>query len=203
MTSIADTFDRADSDTLGTLSDGSGSWAEVSGDNDISGNALISGAAGTNHSRADVDLSSDAHYSQVDIVSWSGSSSGGPLTRFSSSANTCYQFRVRRDASNYRLFKYVSGTATQIGSTVSETLPSLPFTARLSSSSGNVHTCEINGVTKLSQTDSSITGNTRAGVMTFDVGGAVTLDNFSAADITAATASLVYFQPAILPLLVR
>lgn len=197
MTSIADNFNRANSDTLGTLSDGSGSWTEVAGDNDIVSNTCAGGAAGSNYSRADVDLASAAHYAQIDVVSWTGSSAGqaaGICTRYSSSADTCYVFYIRRDTSNYRLFKRVAGSLTQIGSTVTEALPSLPFTVKLSSSSGDVHTCAVNGTTKLSPSDSSITGNTRTGLFTGNVSTDVTsLDAFSAADLAAGTAVPVFY----------
>jgi len=185
MTAILDNFNRANSDTLGTSSDGLFTWSEVLGDNDIaSSTTLQSGAEGNNRSRIG-PLSSTNHYAQVDVVAMPAAAglTAAVCTRFDASSDTCYMFLVRQDTNNYRFYKVVAGTLTQIGSTVTEAIPSVPFTIRLESN-GTTHTCYVNGVAKITQTDSSLTTGTHVGVNTGRVlTNNVAIDNFIACDL--------------------
>lgn len=124
----------------------------------------------------------------------------GPSGRMSTSADTYYAFlqlQVFGGGTGFdeaRLYKWVAGTQTQIGSAVSNNLAdSTPaqFELRMS---GTTIKGFINGVEKISITDSDISGAGKAGIVCVDtrvtgVSDRLRLENWSAVDATAA------FQP--------
>src|SRR3990167_1358332 len=118
-TTIMESFNTADSDTLGPDL----SWTELEGDTDVVSNqASITGSAFCT-ARADSDLSSVDHYSQVDVVTQTNASSpetdSGVMTRKDSSATLTYYTALHYYDSNGSLQgdyiqKRVSGTVTNL-----------------------------------------------------------------------------------------
>lgn len=155
--SYSDDFNRADNDSLGSP------WTEVNGDIDISSQTVIA-TSSLSTARYDADLDSDGHYAELDVVSMSGTQAGGPMVRFSSSANSGVVFYIRSDTNQYRVFRVTNGSLTQLGSTTSEATPSQPFTARLTIDTDDNITASINGVAKVSTSDATWAGNTRGGM---------------------------------------
>lgn len=194
MTTISDDFNRANSDSLGSSSEG-WSWTEVAGDSDIAGNTLASGADGTHYARAETDLSTDDHYVEANCtqIGTSSGSAVGLVARYSSSANTGIVGYIRYDASQYRLFRMTAGSFTQIGSTTSEALPSVPFTARLTVD-GTAIALSINSVDKVTTTSSHAVGNIRAGLVTGQVSSQQNRwDDFVAADLGGGGGIAVFY----------
>lgn len=141
--------------------------------------------SGTALVRADSDLSGDDHYAQLDVTGWSNGSNvrTGTIVRKDSSATLTY-YHGRSSDTTAQLFKFVSGSATQLGSnvTVSET----PAFAVKTESDGSTIKCYTSGTERISQTDTAITGNVRTGIRDFHaVTEAVAVDNFEAADLAA------------------
>lgn len=204
MATITESFNKADSTTLGPDL----TWTEISGDCQVVSNRARGVNTGTgNAARADSDLASTNHYVQAAmyIALSSGHGCGIIVRKDSSATMTFYMLWIDSDGSVYRstFYKSVAGTLTAIGST--STLAG--FT------SGDVIKLEVSGTTLTgyrngssfgSQSDSAISSGTRCGFRCYgnlSVANAE-IDSFEAGDL-AATASLVYFQPAIAPLLVR
>ena len=183
-TTITDNFNRADSDTLGTSSEG-WSWTEVAGDTDIVTNAAAAGGAGAgNRSRADSDLSTSNHYSQGDCSSVSGAASLGTSTRFAAAASTFYMGIHANDTTDtYRIFKDISGTLTKL-SGVNTTAPGAGAILDKMSSDGSTQEFTSGGTVRNTITDTSITGNLRGGL--WEGPSPHTIDNFEAADLIAA-----------------
>ncbi len=169
QTSYTDDFNRSDASSLGA------GWSSylASAEYGISGNKCIGGKAATwgssviESARYDSDVSSADHWTQATITSYdvSGSDSWlGAMSRFSSSAHTGYFWAhvSRSYALSNRLSKVVSGTETTLS------------TPNMTNASGDVVQCRCsgstisgrtNGVEKASVTDTSITGNTRGGLV--------------------------------------
>lgn len=180
-TTITDDFNRANSATLGSSAEG-WSWSEQGGGNwDIDTNAAEPQAADS-VARADADLSSADHAVQASVTAQVATSNPGVLARFSASVgNTYYMWRDSNDGNVLQLFKRVTGTFTQIGLNVSET-PSPTFTLRLTVSGSSLDGL-LDGVSKRTATDTSITANVRTGLRDNVLGTKV--DNFLAEDLAA------------------
>lgn len=189
-TTITESFDTADSDTLGPDL----SWSELAGDFDIVGNRARSGAAsGTHLAQATSDLSSSDHYAQFAVYPVASSLDCAPAARCQSGP-TAYIAIVRDvDLSNdARLFKLLTGTFTQLGTTVSH-----------SSSDGDVVQCKadgssithiVNGSTVIGPvSDTGISSGLRCGIWAFEAGRG-DIDNFEAADLAAPPAGIKYTQ---------
>jgi hypothetical protein len=180
-TSISETFDQADSTTIGPLL----SWTKVAGSWRTVSNKVGAIAGGWNVLRADSDLSSADHYSQATITN-AAIQYAGPACRIpSSGAVTMYQCST--DFSIY-IFKLVSGSQTNLGS-ASQAL-TLNDVYKIEAN-GSTIKAYVNGTQKVSVTDTSITGNVRCGLGQFGTGDS-TLDTFTAADLAAA--GIVYTQ---------
>lgn len=185
-TTLTDDFTRADQTGLGTAA-GGWSWTTVAGAaNIVSNQASIPSSAALYSVRAESDLSSADHYAQVDIVTIGVVTHSGGATRFAGAATTYYQAVYFKGDGKYYVSKVVTGTETHLGTAVAITT-SLP----------EAYKCEINGSTlkgyqagveRRSETDTSITANTRTGIAGYRESGA-TLDNWSAADLAAAAAT--------------
>lgn len=179
-TTITESFNKADSDTLGPDL----TWTEVSGDWDVVSNAaelITTGSEKT--ARAESDLSSDDHYGQVVYLNEASSNeaTGGACARFASAAETCYLHRAYRD--NVFLQKIVGGTYTTLANAVETQAANDVLKVECDGSAIKGY---LNAVEKLSVTDSSITGNTRCGIVGYSDGVAEPrLDSFEAADLAA------------------
>ena len=174
-TSYSESFNTADSDTLGPDL----TWSEVIGDVDVVSNRASTSTTGFAEARAQHDVSSADHYAQVQIYQTSTSVGdnhlAAPCARFASSARTFYSFAWFYNG--LFLYKTVAGSYTIIGS-VSETPAALPATWRVDCSGSTIRGLQ-NGTQKVSVTDTSITGNTRGGLWMFRASGVqVVVDDF-------------------------
>jgi hypothetical protein len=188
-TTITDDFNRADADALGASSEG-WSWTEVLGDIDIVSNAASSvGVIQDNFARAEVDLSSDDHKSKIAVVV-AGNRNREVYARFAAAAVTFYRAIHRNESTNtIRLFKQVAGTLTQIGTSINETPAATP-TLEIECD-GSTIIFRVNSVDRITETDTSITGNLRTGFGNSGTQQQVSLDNFEAADLLAGGLDLV------------
>jgi hypothetical protein len=207
-TTYTDDFDRANAATLGA------SWSKIqsSGTQELgidTNNCRLPNSGNTSAltsvvHRYDSDLSSTDHESgcswgndNFNIVA--GSHTVGPICRKDSTATlTFYAMRLARTASggvytanDAQLFKFVSGTATQLGSDVSVT-PSLPDPLKIYASGSTIKSY-YDGVERHSQTDSAISSGLRCGLRLV-VGNGVAWrgDDWNAADLAAS--GILYTQ---------
>ena len=129
MTTLNESFDKADSDTLGPDL----SWTELSGDQDVVSNAWQAQPFSTQVlGRADSDLASTDHYAEIVIsactaVDTSGHGAGPVCRKDSTATNTYYIGRLLRTTTSggtnqVQLYKRVAGTFTQLGSSVTVTV---------------------------------------------------------------------------------
>lgn len=136
-------------------------WTETSGDLEVRGGRL--GEVGENNyaeARLEADLSSADHYSQCAVYDLTGGLDEARVsTRFDSGARTHYGY-TREDAARI-LIKRVAGTPT----TLTSAAASLPSDGTLikNDASGSTISAYDAGVSVLSLTDTSITGNLRCG----------------------------------------
>lgn len=203
-TTILDSFNRADAATLGTASGGF-SWTSVQQNSQgeshaISSNQCVSQPIVDFHEsdRADTDLSSDDHYSQVSVVALpqpvSNAIVAGSVARFSGDvAAGTDQYWARLllySTGNQRadIAKYVDGVETEILADQVVTF-SLPDTMK-AQADGTTISGQFNGSEFGSVSDSDITGILRTGIHTFNRDGDATYDNFEAADLAINKAVL-------------
>jgi len=192
-TTLTDTFNRSDSNSLGTASGGF-SWASVSGDWDISSNTAIVGTANSGSSaRADSDFASDGHYCQFDLTTLTAGNLliVATCVRFSSSADTHYNYRAMRNDEAYTdlLRKTIAGTPTTVAGASALTLGTLPKVMYVEFTEADAYTCKYDGSSRFTGTDTSITGNTRAGLLGYDfVLEGIAVDNFEAGDWASGSA---------------
>lgn len=179
-TTHTENFNQTDSTTVGPNL----SWTEGFGPADWStiSNQLDCGVDGTfadNYIRAEADVSSADHYSEIIIAS--RNLAGGICNRFSSSASTFYVAWSNNDGNVY-FSKVVTGTRTNLTSVAQAY--SAPDTIRVSSS-GSAHSVIYNGSTIINaHSDSSISTGTRGGVWAQNTGGGSMLfDDFVVSDL--------------------
>lgn len=203
MTAIAESFNTADSSTLGPDL----TWTKIgSGASIVSNRCRFANGGGT-VVRADTDLSGTDQSSEVKAF-FSGTSANaglGPLCRKDSSSTlTFYLFWITWSTTYLAtMYKVVNGTFTGLGTTSVPVTFSSGDTLKLTVN-GTTLTGYINGTEIMSRTDSAITTGLRTGARGYDSASqAPEIDDFAAADLSAAATSFIYFQPAIAPLLVR
>lgn len=183
-TTITESFTRADSTSV---MGNDLSWTQVAGSWGTSSNKGYKVATNgvTQAARADSDLSSADHYVQCVIANGTNATGHGPACRFSSSANTYY---TTLNFTNLQyLIKIVSGSQTNLTSTSHTYANGETLKVEINGSSLNGY---ANGTQYPSTTDTSITGNTRGGVVSYGING--TVDDFQAADLAAS--GIVYTQ---------
>ncbi len=192
-TDLGDTFVEAGDTTLashtatgpnsgfGWTRTGGATTAEVEASTDTLKGAV---SADNERYRADSDLSSDDMSAKFDVVTEDDTTNNlGPTVRHNSSADSMYTVLHRQTASNtYRLFKWTTGTPSQIGSTVNATPPSATYELDLQVD-GSSLTAFVDSVSKVSGTDSSFTGQVRAGLLI--AGDKWRIDNWVAMDLAA------------------
>ena len=185
MTTITESFNQTDSTTLGPDL----SWTELSGTWETKSNAVAK-TVGTNQydrARADSDLASSDHYSQVVMAFPVGGTYHGPACRMASdTANTFYGLvSSNSDPISPYLIKFVAGSQTNLSS------------GSTAVSAGQVHKVEANGtaikgyfdgIETNGVTDSSIPGNVRCGFCSASAQNGGLMDSFQAADLAAPPA---------------
>ena len=191
-TTLSDDFTRADADAMGSSSEG-WSWTEVLSDIDIVSNAAKNGASAAASARAESDLSSANHYCQATCtIVTSTNAYVRVAVRFAAAADTMYVGGHRDNATDeYEISKVVAGAVTQLFVAGTGTGDG-PFVDKLTAS-GSALTLDVDGVQKISNTDTSITTGTRCGIRTGNPGGAnrAVWDNWSAADLGPTAAQIM------------
>jgi len=198
-TSITESFNKADSSTLGPDQ----TWTEYAGVSagdkfTIVSNQVRSTSTGGDNptARAESDLSSADHYAQVDVTNLGSGTENrqcGSATRFHPTANTCYVARaIRATVNALRILKMTAGVGTDLTSAgISMTVP---FSVKCEANGSTLKGYRA-GVEVVSTTDTSITGNLRCGIWAFSNAlgtGFAELDNFSASDLAAS--GILYTQ---------
>lgn len=174
-TSISETFNQADSTAIGPLL----SWTKVSGGWRTVSSMVGTTTGGWNILRADTDLSSADHYSQAKITSLA--QYAGPACRIpASGALTMYQCST--DFVIY-IFKLVAGVQTNLANTTQAIV--VNDTYKIEANGSNIK-AYVNGVQKVSVTDTGVSGNVRCGLAQYGASDS-SLDDFTAADLAAAT----------------
>jgi hypothetical protein len=163
-------------------------WTETSGDHfhNLASKAESLGTGFTQiDARAESDLSGADHYVQAVITSFATNNYPGVAARFSASARTyyCNDRDVGGDPTYWYLRKSVAGTPTTLATSTS-TAPTSGSTMKLSVNGSSLDSLE-NGASRLTVTDTAITGNTRCGIMGFPFVTADTWDDWEAADLAA------------------
>lgn len=172
MASFSDDFNRADSSDLGAA------WIEVSGEWSIASNRLSPGAAGgTIILRAADAMASSDNFAQV-AIAVTASASQGVWCRGNSNISQGYLWR--NDGSTWNLFAVVGGSFTSIGSYAAAAAPG--DVAKVQAV-GSTIKGYVNGVERVSVTDTSVTTGTSVGIRSESVG-ALRYDDFAAGDVT-------------------
>jgi hypothetical protein len=195
-TSIAEDWNCSDSADLTcdlTWTETSGTeWAITSNQVSVSG---LTGVQ-TKAARADSTLAGDDHWAQVELVAATADNSGtvrcGPLARKANNATaTFYLFvanHVNSAFTQYETAKRVSGTLTSLATDATDPVAGETMRVYIDGSSLSGY---VNGVLRVGPTtDTDITANTYTGIAYSSnnvTTQSCTLDNFSAADITAET----------------
>jgi hypothetical protein len=100
---------------------------------------------------ADYDVACD-----VLLISATTTNGAGPAGRMDAAANTCYFARYNSNTGGWELFKLVAGVATQLGSTVTQSLTLAQRYRATLSLRGTTISLAVDGVTIISVTDSAI-----------------------------------------------
>jgi hypothetical protein len=145
-------------------------------------------------SREEDDLSTDDMRVYLDVFSIGDFRAGGPLGRYASAAETYYAYS--RDVSNtasHELFSRVTGgTPTQLAAINNDYPdPATPYELRLIIDGSDLEGLEAS-VSKVTVTDTGITGNTRGGVYSDDAvsNTGIQIANFTMEDISAGPAEV-------------
>lgn len=186
-TSISESFNTGDSDTLGPDL----SWTELVGDIDIVSNAASGTGDGT-CARADSTLATADHFAQADVSVTGGDLTAdqvGVMTRKDNSATITYYAGLADYVNgSARINKYVSGSLSGLSNDAATTSGTIVLKMTAVGTSLEVF---YGGVSKSSITDSAIGGNTYVGITTRTINSTAIWDAFEAADIAAAGSSIV------------
>lgn len=176
MATYSDDFNRPDSTDLGP------NWTEHDDNWSIDTNQLRPGSSTTGVALYGSPMDTTDHYSEI-VISVVGGTSMGVVAR--SDSNSLNFYVMRANGSNWTIFSNVGGTFTSLGSyTASVTDGDV---ARIQCVGSTIKGF-INGVERISVTDTSITSGLYAGVRG-DVTNVGRYDNFLASDVGAAPAS--------------
>jgi hypothetical protein len=173
VTSFADDFNRANSTDLGA------GWVEVSGDWSIVSNQLSPGAAGgTIILRAAGAMAGNDNFAQVTIAATTAASQG---VWCRGNSNISQGYLLRNNGTSWDLFSVVGGSFTVIGT---YTAAAAPGDVAKVQAVGTTIKGIVNGVERISVTNSAVTTGTSVGIRS-DSAGALKYDDFSAGDVTA------------------
>lgn len=155
-TLVSDNFDRADSDTFGT------DWTEQKGDWDIVSNkgshVTDSGTGGEDVAIFNTALGAnpDADYEVEAIVRLTSTGGLGVYARWTDDSNHYFNY-LNTVSQNFQMYKKVSGTYTQLGSTYSAGQSTdTDYTIKLSAIGSALKSYQ-DGVERISATDTAIT----------------------------------------------
>ena len=176
-TVITENFNQPDSTTLGPNL----SWTEIFNDwNTISNELQDLAANEEGQARANSDLSTSNMYAQITRTVLGISSWIGPGVRMPSTATRTAYYGLIFDDGNYYHRKIIEGTFTTFSSATGNT--AVPATWK-ETADGSTITLYRDDVLVHQQTDTSITGNLRGGVLGYNT--LARGDNFEAGDLAA------------------
>ncbi|HET6286349.1 MAG TPA: hypothetical protein VFG15_06325 [Amycolatopsis sp.] len=174
MTTFTDDFNRADSSDLGA------GWVEVSGDWSIVSGQLSPGAAGgTIILRAAAAMASSDNSAQITIAATTSASQG---IWCRGNANITSGYLWRNSGTSWDLFAVVGGSFTMIGTYAAAAAPG--DLAKVQAV-GSTIKAFVNGVERVSVTDTGVTSGTSVGIRS-ESAGALRYDDFTGADVSAA-----------------
>lgn len=187
MATFTDDFNRADSTNLGA------NWVEVSGDWSIVSNQLSPGAAGgTIILRAAGAMSTNDNSAQVTIAATTTASQG---VWCRGNSNITQGYLWRNNGTSWDLFSVVGGSFTVIGT---YTAAAIPGDVAKVQAVGTTIKGFVNGVQRVSVTDTAVTTGTSVGIRS-DSAGALRFDDFTGADVaTGATGDAALSGSAVL-----
>lgn len=150
----------------------SGSWNENVGDwriDSADNRAEVQSNPDPNIARADPSsggLTSDDHYSEAMVAAIADFWAVGAAARIEAASDDCYIYR--RDVSNndsQAIYKYVSSVFTLVGTAIQSDFPdpATPWAAYIECDGSTIVIKEA-GVTKITETDTSLSGQTHAGL---------------------------------------
>jgi len=180
--SFADDFNRGDSSNLGA------NWTE--GLDGASGFAVASNHAEPASSSCNAawasPCDSDDNFSQVTFSVWGSGEYGGLWVRTNGATGTNaligYMFRQDVTSDNVKLYKRVTGTYTQLGSTVGNA-DSAGDVLRMEVSGSDL-SCQVNGTPLIEVTDTAISSGKYVGIRATATGS--DLDDWSGGDLGGA-----------------
>ena len=178
-TTITESFNTADSDTLGPDL----TWAEDSGDWDVLSNQAASPTAGDNVARAVSSLSSDDHSTQFDWIQGPNTTAkflGVGARKIASGTLTYYLGLWRYINNDSEVWRRVTGAHTQLGADL-DSARAEPTASIKISANGSTIELFIDGVSEGTRTDTNITGNLQTAMIAGDDNCIV--DNFEAGDL--------------------
>lgn len=191
-TTYTEAFTRADSTSV---MGNDLTWTQVAGTFGTYSNTgfLNTDSVTYNLARAEHDLSSADHYSQLQLATPSGALTpgntdfNGPAARHASAAQTCYMTSIF--TTDQYITKVVAGTGTNLANAASTFGTTITYKIECNGSTIKGYN---DGVEVVSVTDSSITGNTRCGI---SASLALTCwDNFECADLAAGSVGPTAFS---------
>ena len=162
---IHDSFDRANSDTLGTSSEG-WSWVEQAGDIDIVSNKAQTGAAADSYAYANTgDPTSTSQYCQAKYTC--GNNDGGGVTICHSTSAQTFYAGGADSYSNQWYIAEVTGGSWSLLATGNSGYADPSDTLYYLKRDGSALTFQVAGVTKVTASDSTIT-TVHAGIAGWD-----------------------------------
>ncbi len=185
MATLTESFNTADSDTLGP----DNTWVEDNGDFDIVSNkaeVITTPAIVFAEARIATSLSTDNHSVQAKVESTAASGAAGVMARKdASSTRTYYLGDCDFTANTTRLYRCVTGNFTSLAAGVATTFSTnTQYLVKLSCIGTTILT-SLDGTAKHSVSDTNITGNLQVGIRSDATG--KKFDELSAADIPAVT----------------
>jgi hypothetical protein len=173
VTSFSDNFNRADSTDLGA------NWVEVSGDWSIVSNQLSTGdTGGTIVLRAATAMAGNDNYAQVTLAATAAVSQG---VWCRGNANITNGYLWRNDGTSWDLFSVVSSSFNVIGTFAGAAAPG--DVAKVQAVGSTIKGL-VNGVERVSVTDTAISTGTSVGIRSVS-SGSVRYDDFAAGDVAA------------------
>jgi hypothetical protein len=178
---VTDTFDRADSDTVGNDSNGN-AWQEESGDWDISSNGVIQTDATTTPGclRCGTDTASTNHWIEARLARSTGANQIGLLVRLDAADFTAISVEVADG--NYKIIR-VSNGSPDTGATGAAHAHITGEVYAAEITSGNTYTLYLDGVSVFTGTEAHNAGDTRVGVhLNESASGVIRWDDVRAGD---------------------
>lgn len=179
MAHHVENFDQADSTTVGP----NWTWTETRGDWRVLSSMLTSPSTDLTTIRGEAVVDSDNMWCEVlwhhaNSAETGGTGSGGPMCRFSATAETAYYFELQANTNNYIVGKVVNGVFTHLANAVTPTdVANLapanngnPLHKVRLRADGSTLTSFVNMYQADTRTDTSIPAGRRGGVLSYNPG---------------------------------